>query len=116
MTEQELRAVLEPIMHWYQSDEQPERPVLDVLTDVITDLQQDRKTLLRMQELSQYMLQEDICNRLTPRVVDVAYSAFMAAKRTNNEGGGPTDWFNDTKPMVMTAVDKMTKDLFDKQD
>lgn len=58
-----------------------------------------------------YILQDDMHNRLTPRVVDIAYSAFMVAKAKNSEDGGPTDWFNDTKPLVMQAIAKIRIDL-----
>lgn len=61
-----------------------------------------------------YVLQGDLHNRLTPRVVDVAYSAFMSGRSGKNaDDGGPCDWFNDTKPMVVEAIAKMHKDLFD---
>lgn len=61
-----------------------------------------------------YVLQGDLHNRLTPRVVDVAYSAFMSGLSGKNpDDGGPCDWFNDTKPMVVEAIAKMHKDLFD---
>lgn len=63
-------------------------------------------------ELIDYILQDDIHNRLTPRVVDIAYSAFMLAKQgKNKDDGGPCDWFNDTKPMVMEQLAKIKKDL-----
>jgi hypothetical protein len=63
-------------------------------------------------ELVDYILQDDIQSRLTPRVVDIAYSAFMIAKQgKNKDDGGPCDWFNDTKPMVMDALTKIRKDL-----
>ena len=63
-------------------------------------------------ELVQYILQDDIHNRLTPRIVDIAYYAFMLAKQgKNKDDGGPCDWFNDTKPMVMEQLDKIKKDL-----
>lgn len=63
-------------------------------------------------ELVDYILQDDIQNRLTPRVVDIAYSAFVIAKQgKNKDDGGPCDWFNDTKPMVMEALAKIRKDL-----
>ena len=55
-------------------------------------------------EIVEYVLQDDLHNRLTPRVVDIAYSAFMAAKCPNSEDGGPSDWFTDTKPMVMRKI------------
>jgi hypothetical protein len=63
-------------------------------------------------ELVDYILQDDIANRLTPRVVDIAYSAFLLAKHgQNKDDGGPCDWFNDTKPMVIEALAKIRKDL-----
>ena len=51
-------------------------------------------------ELMDYVLQHELHNRLTPRIVDIAYSAFMNARRPNSDDGGRTDWFTDTKPMV----------------
>jgi hypothetical protein len=63
-------------------------------------------------ELIDYILQDDIQNRLTPRVVDIAFSAFMAAKHgKNKDDGGPCDWFSDTKPVVMEALTKIRNDL-----
>ena len=58
-----------------------------------------------------YALQDDLHNRLTPRVIDIAYSAFMQAKQPNKEDGGASDWFNDTKPMVNELIAKLRKDL-----
>lgn len=56
--------------------------------------------------LVDYVLQDDIQNRLTPRVVDIAYSAFTIGRRDT-----PHDWFNDTKPMVMEQLAKIKKHL-----
>lgn len=50
-------------------------------------------------------------NRLTPRVIDIAYTAFMQAKRPNNEDGSASDWFNDTRPVVRELIAKLRKDL-----
>ena len=61
-------------------------------------------TLTGAREIVDYVLQEPIHNRLVPRVVDIAYSAFMNAKRPSPEDGGPTDWFTDTYPMVMAKI------------
>jgi hypothetical protein len=58
-----------------------------------------------------YALQDDMQNRLTPRVIDIAYNAFMQAKRPNSEDGGASDWFNDTRPMVKGLIDKLRKDI-----
>lgn len=58
-----------------------------------------------------YVLQDDLHNRLTPRIIDIAYTAFMQAKRPNDEDGGASDWFNDTRPMVRELIAKLRKDL-----
>jgi hypothetical protein len=63
-------------------------------------------------ELVGYVLQDNELNRLTPRVVDIAYSAFMSGRTgKNKDDGGPCDWFNDTKPMVMEQMAKIRRDL-----
>lgn len=43
-----LREVLEPILHWYQSDEHPPRDLADILRDAIADLQSDRAIALKV--------------------------------------------------------------------
>ena len=37
-----LREALEPVLHWYQSDEHKERPLIEIVRDVVADLQEDR--------------------------------------------------------------------------
>ena len=39
-----------------------------------------------------------------PRIIDLCYTAFQRAREQNSEDGGPTDWFNDTKPMLDKAI------------
>ena len=56
-------------------------------------------------------LQDELHNRLTPRVIDIAYTAFMQAKRPYDEDGGASDWFNDTRPVVRELIAKLRKDL-----
>lgn len=46
-----LREALEPVLHWYQSDEQPDRPLLDIIADIVADLQVDRTECLRLTAL-----------------------------------------------------------------
>ncbi len=58
-----------------------------------------------------YILQDDLHNRLTPRVIDIAYTAFMLAKQPNKEDGGESDWCNDTRPVVQEMIAKIVKDL-----
>ena len=60
-----------------------------------------------------YVLQDDMHNRLTPRVVDIAYTAFNLAKQPNTEDGGSSDWFTDTKPTVDKLIAKLRKDLIE---
>ncbi|MGH8466506.1 MAG: hypothetical protein ACRER5_20405, partial [Pseudomonas sp.] len=71
------------------------------------------QTLPAHTDLLTYVLQDDVHNRLTPRVIDIAYTAFMQAKQPNDEDGGASDWFNDTKPVVARAIAKLRKDLMD---
>lgn len=63
-------------------------------------------------DLLTYVLQDDLHNRLTPRVIDIAYTAFMAARQPNKDDGGLSDWFNDTRPVVREAIEKLRKDLY----
>lgn len=60
-----------------------------------------------------YVLQEEMHNRLTPRVIDIAYTAFMQAKKPNEEDGTASDWFTDTRPVVKNLIEKLRKDLIE---
>lgn len=60
-----------------------------------------------------YVLQDDMQNRLTPRVIDIAYTAFQLGKQPNKEDGGSSDWFTDTKPTVIGLIAKLRKDLIE---
>ena len=67
---------------------------------------------MEINNLVDYILQDDVHNRLTPRVVDIAYSAFMIGRcGKNKDDGGPCDWFNDTQPMVLEQLAKIKKDM-----
>lgn len=70
------------------------------------------RALQEGEALLAYALQDDTHNRLTPRVVDIAYTAFMSgAAGKNEEDGGPCDWFNDTKPKVDAAIGQLRDGL-----
>jgi len=43
----DLLAVLGPVLDWYQSDEHPERGTLEILRDIVADLQTDRAENLK---------------------------------------------------------------------
>jgi len=75
------------------------------------DLRRKVETLREAQSLVTYILQDDLHNRLTPRVIDIAYTAFMRAKDKNDEDGGDTDWFNDTRPLIIEAIAKVERDV-----
>lgn len=60
-----------------------------------------------------YVLQDDLHNRLTPRVIDIAYTAFSLGKQPNAEDGGPSYWFNDARPKVRGLIEKLRKDLME---
>jgi hypothetical protein len=44
----EIREILEPVIHWYQSDEHPGRRTSEIVKDVVADLQNDRANCLRL--------------------------------------------------------------------
>lgn len=85
------------------------QPKLTSKYDSSVPLHQQQST---REGLLAYVLQDDSNNCLTPRIVDIAYSAFMSgASGKNKDDGGRCDWFNDTKPMVAEAIKKIEKDL-----
>lgn len=74
-----------------------------------------RGEVARLKDVIGYVLQDDLLNRLTPRVVDIAYSAFRLGRSgKNKDDGGPCDWFNDTKPMVMVTISQISAALTSK--
>lgn len=79
----------------------------------LADASPDNRVPEAWTNLLAYVLQDDMHNQLTPRVVDIAYTAFMQAKRPNDEDGGASDWFNDTKPKVAEMIAKLRKDLIE---
>ena len=98
--------------HWRTVYLQPAAaPALEAPAAKQAGKQPSDARLLAHTDLLAYVLQDDVHNRLTPRVIDIAYSAFMQAKRPSTEDGGPSDWFNDTKPMIQSAIDKLRHDL-----
>jgi len=72
----------------------------DLAAPVASGVELDKKLLA-------YVLQDEEQNRLTPRVIDIAYTAFMIAKQPDAEDGGSSDWFNDTRPVVKKAIEKL---------
>lgn len=58
-----VKDALEPVWHWYQSDEHPERPLHEVVADVVADLQQDRAWVLNPPKHKFWMAGEPDCPR-----------------------------------------------------
>lgn len=48
-----IRKELEPVLFWYQSDEEKPRPTAEIVRDVVADLQMDRDQVLSVQKLAQ---------------------------------------------------------------
>lgn len=57
----DIAAAIAPVKDWYQSDEEIERPLVDVLTDIVSDLQEDRQEVLEMKGV---MRELEIANAL----------------------------------------------------
>lgn len=58
-----VRDALEPVWHWYQSDEHTERPLAEIVADVVADLQQDRAFVLNPPKHRYWMPGELDCPR-----------------------------------------------------
>lgn len=58
-----------------------------------------------------YVCQDQVHNRLVPRIIDIAYTAFTVAKAPNEEDGKASDWFNDTRPKVLQAISLIINEL-----
>ena len=66
----------------------------------------------KLAEIADYVFQDYFHNRLTPRIIDIAYTAFMSGRSgKNKEDGGPCDWFNDTRPTVDECIKKVRAEL-----
>lgn len=74
---------------------------------ILSSLEASPAPVSERDDLIDYLFQDDQHNRLVPRIVDIAYNAFMLAKQPNEEDEGPSDWFTDTKP----KVDKMIAEV-----
>lgn len=60
----------------------------------------------RLRDKLEHLLSIDKQHDRTPRIIDLCYTAFMRAHAKNDEDGGPTDWFTDTYPMIVKAIEK----------
>lgn len=47
----EIREALGPVIDWYQSDEHPRRNTVDIVRDVVSDLEADRKASLLLSRI-----------------------------------------------------------------
>ena len=96
-----------PISARLRSGAGSSKPWMDLHNEAADHIDaQDAKIAALVEALgvAEYVLQEDLHNSLTPRVVDIAYNAFLQGGRPNDEDGGESDWFNDTHPMVVDKI------------
>lgn len=91
-----------------ESHEQDER-AMDIIHRAAAVI--DKQTMVDKELLAYIFDTDNGCNRTTPRLVDLCFTAFMAAKRPNNEDGGPSDWFTDTKPNIDSLIARMKERL-----
>jgi hypothetical protein len=79
---------------------------LRILYDAFkSQLEALRTDLERKDKALEELLGESGKGNLTIR--DLCYTAFMKAKGTNDEDGGPTDWFTDTLPTIEKGLQRM---------
>lgn len=46
-----------------------------------------------------------------PNLLDLCFDAFTNADRPNSEDGGPSDWFNDTKPKIDESLREFAAEI-----
>ena len=51
ISRQEVLAALEPVLHWYQSDEEPQRFVVDIIADLVSDHVKERYAMIEVQKI-----------------------------------------------------------------
>lgn len=51
IAESAVREALAPVLDWFQSDEEAERPLVDILRDVVQELVADREDNLKYQNI-----------------------------------------------------------------
>jgi hypothetical protein len=71
-----LRDALEPILHWYQSDEEPDRSTYDILRDVVSDLEMGRSQLLSVQRIAKRVVRD--CEAGSPVSVHTVSASILA--------------------------------------
>jgi hypothetical protein len=80
----------------------------DVIISIATSLAlRDKRITRPFQDFLKDILGESGKGQLTVR--DLAYTAFQKAKDKNDEDGGPTDWFTDTRPIVENGIELFRK-------
>lgn len=66
-----LKGVIEPVRHWYESDEHPPRSDIDIVADIVADLQTDRAENLKLRRwMDALLVREDV--RPETKVLEIA--------------------------------------------
>lgn len=79
--ERDMLEVLKPVLDWFQSDEQPPRPPMEILRDVVAELQADRRVSLKAMEAVRKFLAACRCVDIHHHGFGPAFDAAQAAKR-----------------------------------
>lgn len=47
-----VKEAIAPVLDWYQPDEEADRPLHEIITDIVEDLEEDRADCLRMRRIA----------------------------------------------------------------
>jgi hypothetical protein len=53
-----IRQAIEPVLDWYQSDEEQPRLTVDIIKDIVADLQSDRDNILKLRNAAVFAVKE----------------------------------------------------------
>jgi len=76
-----LVRALQPVLDWYQSDEHEERPLVDIIRDVVADLQSDRVEALMASRLLRAGNNLSFCAQITGGTVGPDVELQLAINR-----------------------------------
>lgn len=76
-----VRTAITPVIDWYQSDEVPLRPLAEIVGDIVTDLQNDRRETLTLRTALHAAQQERDTTR--GQVAALQHSPFCPASPCN---------------------------------
>lgn len=51
ISRQEVQEALKPVLDWYQPDDQPQRFIVDIITDLVSDHAKERQAMIEVQKI-----------------------------------------------------------------